>query len=84
MTKRRSRRGSGGTWWVVVVLVVVALALWWFSTRRAEAPSPPTTVPGARVLGAAPARGGSEITAPEREELQRVLRERSGAGEREE
>jgi len=69
---------------MVVALVVVAFALWWFSTRRAEAPSPPMTAPGARVLGAPPARGGSEITDPEKEELQRVLRERSGAGERRE
>lgn len=69
---------------MVTVLVVAALVLWWLSTRRAEAPSPPASVPGGRVLGAPPARGGEEITAPEKEELQRILRERQGAGERKE
>ena len=69
---------------MVAVLVVAALALWWLSARRAEAPSPPTSVPGGRVLGAPPAGAADEMTDPERDELQRVLREHGGAGKRKE
>ena len=61
----------------MLILVAVALALWWFSARRAEAPSPPPSAPGARIIGEPP--GAEEITAPEKQELQRILRERGGA-----
>ena len=68
------------------MLVAIALAAWWMRTRRAEAPAPPASVPGARSLGEAPAAGEArpggaheEITPPEKEELERVLRERGSA-----
>jgi hypothetical protein len=61
----------------VLALVAIAFALWWFSARRAEAPSPPPSAPGARVLGAPPA--AEEITPPEKAELQRILRERGAS-----
>jgi hypothetical protein len=47
------------------------------SARRAEAPAPPPTAPGARVLGVPPS--AEEITAPEKQELQRILRDRGAA-----
>ena len=75
MAGRKAR--AGGAWIAVLIVAAVALALWWFSARRAEAPSPPATAPGARVLGAPP--GAEEITPPEKAELQRILRERGAA-----
>jgi len=52
------------------VLVAAALALWWMRARRAEAPAPPAISTGGDT---------EEITPPEKQELDRVLRERSGA-----
>jgi hypothetical protein len=60
-----------------MVLGAVA-AWWWLTTPRAEAPAPPVTAPGARALGAAPA--AEDITAQEKRELERILRERGAAG----
>ncbi|MBI3768633.1 MAG: hypothetical protein HY271_09085 [Deltaproteobacteria bacterium] len=90
MARRGAGRGSGG-WWVVAMLSAGALALWWWmSARRVEAPAPPSSVPGARSLqGAPPASDGSrgeegeEITPPEKDELERVLREHGSAAGRE-
>ena len=54
------------------------LAVWWWaSARRAEAPAPPATAAGARMIGQPPT--AEEITAQEKEEMQRILREH-GAG----
>lgn len=81
---RRVTRGGGG-WWVVAMLIGGALALaWWMSARRAEAPAPPSSIPGARTLKEAPGGGatapaGEEITPPEKQELDRVLREHGSA-----
>ena len=68
-----------------MVLVAAALALW-MRARRVEAPAPPTISTGSKVLEAAPPGEGAEpggdtdeITPPEKQELDRVLRERSGA-----
>ena len=75
MSVARRRAGGGGTAWLALAAVIaVALAVWWLSARRAEAPAPPATAPGARMLGAPP--NSEEITAPEKQELQRILRER--------
>lgn len=83
------RRAGGQGWWIVALLVAAALALWWMRARRAEAPAPPPSVPGARALhegppgttvdDAEPHAGGEEITPPEKQELERVLRDRGGA-----
>lgn len=89
MARRSGGRGrTGGGWGLVALLVAGALALWWLSARRAEAPSPPPNIPGARAIReAAPAagrvdqaepHGAEEITPPEKQELERVLRERGG------
>ncbi len=60
-----------------MLLIVGVAALWWYlSARRAEAPSPPPTVPGARALREAPSE---DIRQPDKQELERVLRERGGA-----
>lgn len=77
MSAQRRRQRGGGAWAIVGVVAVAALALWWLSTRRAEAPVPPASAPGARVLGEAPS--AEEISPPEKEELERILRERGGA-----
>ncbi len=90
MAQRAAGRGSGG-WWVVAMLIAGALAVgWWMSARRAEAPSPPSSVAGARVLNEAPGTAagsppaaGEEITPPEKQELERVLRERGSSAGRE-
>jgi len=74
---RRRAGGSGAAWLAVAVVLAIALVVWWLSARRAEAPAPPPTAPGARVLGAPPS--AEEITAPEKQELQRILRERGAA-----
>ena len=84
MARRSARQGS----WLVAALMIAGILalLWWISARRAETPAPPSSVPGARVLKEAPpasgdagaAGGNEEITAPEKRELDRVLRERGG------
>lgn len=86
MARRATGRGGGG-WWMVALLIACAFLAWWVSARRAEAPGPPSSVPGARMLGEAPpvageapAGDGEEITQPEKHELERVLRERGSAG----
>jgi len=86
MARRRRQRG-GEVWWAAILLVLAAVALWWWlGTRRAEAPAPPATLPGARALANPPgaaspaARAPEHISGEEREELQRILRERGGAG----
>ena len=85
MARRKARWANGG-WWIVVVLVAAALALWWLRGRRVEAPvAPPAITTGDRVL-AEPSPGqrdvqgddAEEITPPEKQELDRVLREHSG------
>jgi hypothetical protein len=69
---------------MVVALVAIAVAFWWLRARRVEAPAPPAITTGAPSLKAAPGAPGEapgsdadEITPPERQELDRVLRERS-------
>jgi hypothetical protein len=72
---------------MVVALVAIAVAFWWLRARRVEAPAPPAITTGAPSLKAAPGAPGApgeapgsdadEITPPERQELDRVLRERS-------
>ena len=66
-----------------MVLVAAALALWWLRGRRVEVPvAPPAITTGDRVL-AEPSPGqrdvqgddAEEITPPEKQELDRVLRD---------
>ncbi len=72
-----------------MLLIAAALAVW-LRARRAETPGLPTISTGARALEAGRgqpeqpgtgAGGGSpeEITPPEKQELDRVLREHGGA-----
>ena len=68
-----------------MVLVAAALTLWWMRARRVEAPAPPAITTGGKVVEQAPPgqRGdedgdAEEITPPEKQELDRVLREHSG------
>ncbi len=84
MARRGARQGS----WIFAAMMIagVLALLWWISARRAETPAPPSSVPGARILKEAPpetsdshAAGGEEITPPEKQELERVLRERGTA-----
>ncbi len=73
----RRRRQRGAQWVTVVALAAIAaFTLWWLSARRAEAPAPPASVPGARVIGEPPHE--EEIAPGEKEELERILRERGG------
>ena len=80
---KRARKGGTGTWWAIAMIVAAAaLLLWWLSARRAEAPGLPASIPGARALSKAPdAHDGEhdEITGDEKEDLQRIIQERSGA-----
>jgi hypothetical protein len=78
----RKRRSDGSGWLIAGALVLAAVvAWWWFGARRAEAPSPPGTVPGSRVIGEPPAHH-EDISNRDKQELERVLRERApGAGE---
>ena len=65
----------------MAVLALGGLAAWWwFSALRAQAPAPPATASGARIVGRPPS--AEEITEKEKEELQRILRERSAGGRR--
>jgi hypothetical protein len=92
MARRRARRGTAGAWigTALIVLAAGALGWWWFSTRRAEAPAPPATIPGARALRNPPEVGaitrpegaGEDISGDDKQALDRVLRERGGAGPR--
>ena len=76
MARRRAARGSGGGWTIVVALVLAAIvAWWWFGARRAEAPSPPATVPGSRVIAEPPQH--EDLTTQDKQALERVLRERA-------
>ncbi len=89
MSARRRRAGRGTRWWLLAaVLLGVAFVWWWSRVRRAETPSPPASMPGARSLanppgGEAPPVAGADpaedITREEKDELQRILRERGGA-----
>ena len=89
MAKRAQRR-AGATWWAIAVAVVaVGVLLWWLSARRAEAPGLPASQPGARALSEEPAGGShghdadhdhGEITGEEKADLDRIIRERGGAG----
>ena len=76
----RRRRQRWAQWATVVGLAAIAaFVLWYLSARRAEAPSPPSSVPGARALGEAPHE--EEIAPADKQELERILRERSGGPE---
>ena len=83
---RRARKGGSQTGWAVAAIVVAALLLvWWLSARRAEAPGLPASQPGARALSEVPGPPGAhedghgEITEDEKQDLERILRERSAA-----
>jgi hypothetical protein len=83
---RRARKGSAQTAWAVAAIVAAALLLvWWLSARRAEAPGLPASQPGARALSEVPGPlgahegGHGEITDDEKQDLERILRERGGA-----
>ena len=79
----RKRSGDGGTGWLIAGALVLAavVAWWWFGARRAEAPSPPGSVPGSRVIAEPPTQHREDITTQDKQELDRVLRERApGAG----
>jgi hypothetical protein len=80
MAKRR-RRQRGAQWAAIVALAAIAaFTLWYLSARRAEAPAPPASVPGARVLGEPPHE--EEIAPADKQELERILRERGGGPDR--
>ena len=82
MAKRARKRG-GTAWWTVAAIVVAALlVLWWFRAQRVETPAPPA-IKSALPSIAEPPDGRDhdqgEITGDEKEDLQRIIRERSGA-----
>ncbi len=61
---------------MVGALVLAAVAAWWwFGARRAEAPSPPGSIPGSRMIAEPPRR--EDITTQDKQALERVLRERA-------
>ena len=90
---KRGTSRSGISWWTVgLVLVAAGLLAWWLSARRAEAPGLPASQPGARALSEHPGDGRDpaaehdhdhdEITGDEKQDLERILRERGAGGDR--
>jgi hypothetical protein len=83
MARRAPKRRSANWWAIAVVVVLAALAVLWFRARRAEAPGLPASLPGARALSESPPdghdHGHGEITAEEKADLERIIRERGAA-----
>ena len=82
MAKRARTRG-GRTWWIAAAIVVAALlVLWWFRAQRVETPAPPaikSALPSIAEPPDARDHDQGEITGDEKEDLQRIIRERGAA-----
>jgi hypothetical protein len=74
MAQRRAKDAMPGRNWLVTTIILFVVALLWWFMRRAEAPSPPSTEPGARVIAVPPAK--EDLTKQDKDALDRVLRER--------
>ena len=80
---KRARKRRGRTWWTTAAIVVAALlVLWWFRAQRVETPAPPaikSALPSIAEPPDARDHDHGEITGDEKEDLQRIIRERRGA-----
>jgi hypothetical protein len=79
MARRRSKRRRHRNWLVLLALVASAAfvgAYLWSALQPSQPPSAPTEMPSRVQQPGAPANGGEDFTAAERQGLQDVLKRR--------